>query len=171
MPDVIATPGATNANSYCTVAEADSYHDTHLYASAWNSASPTTKEIALIMSTRLLDTMYEWESFATDEDQALLWPREGLLRKNLLEWIEDDEIPIELKNATSEFARQLMEGDRSKDNEVDSQGLRSLTAGSISLSFKDHVVPKVVPDAVYNFIPEHWGMLKGSGGMMEVLRA
>ena len=171
MPDVIATPGATNANSYATIAEANAYHATHLYASAWTSASLTTKEIALIMATRLMDTMYEWENEPTEEDQALLWPRHAMLRRNQIDWVEDDEIPIELKQATAEFARQLIEGDRSADNAVDTQGLRSLTAGSVSLSFKDSVQPKVVPDAVYNLIPDHWGIVKGSSGMLEVMRA
>jgi hypothetical protein len=171
MPTVITTPGAVDANSYCSVAEGDSYHETHLYASAWNSASITTKEIALIHATRLLDDMYEWAGWATEDEQPLMWPRETVLTKNGQDWLDDDVIPQDLKNATAEMARNLIIGDRTEDNAVETQGLRSLTAGSVSLSFKDSVQAKVVPDAVVNLIPDHWGRLKGSDGMLEVARA
>jgi len=59
-----ATPGAADANSYATVADADAYHEGHLYASAWTSASNTTKEQALVMATRWLDAQVRWAGVA-----------------------------------------------------------------------------------------------------------
>lgn len=171
MATLIATSGASNANSYCTVAEADAYHGTHLYASAWTAAGVPTKEIALIMATRLLDSLYDWEEFQTTVEQALQWPRLGLLAANQLEFLDEDEIPIELKNATAEFARQLLAADRTADNPVEAQGIRSLTAGPVSLAFKDDILPKVVPDAVMNLMPSWWGRLRGSDFSRELLRS
>ena len=171
MPTLISTPGATNANAYCTVAEGDAYHATHLYASKWTEASTDTKGVALIMATRLLDTMFVWAEWPTSVAQALMWPRLGLLTYNQMEYVDEYEIPQELKNATAEFARQLLAEDRTADNPVDVQGLRSLTAGPVSLSFKDTVLPKVVPDAVLAFIPSWWGHPRGSGGVYDLARA
>jgi len=171
MPTVVATPGAGNANSYCTVAEADAYHETHLYAAPWTAAAPSTKETAVIMATRLLDSLYEWAEWPTSVEQALFWPRVGLLDVKQLEYLGDDEIPLELKYATAEFARQLLLADRTSDNTVETQGIRSLTAGPVSLSFKDTVLPKIVPDAVVNLLPSWWGRLKNSGTFHELLRS
>ncbi len=55
MPTVIITPGASNANSYCSRADGDAYHEAHLYASAWTGATADQKDAALFWATRLLD--------------------------------------------------------------------------------------------------------------------
>lgn len=170
MLTLIATPGASNANSYATVAEGDAYHEAHLYASAWTDADAATKAIALVMAARLLDSMYEWDQYRTSSEQALEWPRAGLLARNLLEYVDDWEIPPDLKNANAEFARQLLSTDRTADSPVETQGISSLSAGPVSLSFKDTVYPKVVPDAVAAFIPSWWGHLRGTGGRYDLER-
>lgn len=65
-------------------------------------------------------------------------------------------IPQDLKDAESEFAGQLLQGDRSLDNSVIVQGLRSVKAGSVALSFKDAIIAQVLPDAVLNIMPQTW---------------
>lgn len=65
-------------------------------------------------------------------------------------------IPQDLKDAESEFAGQLLGGDRSLDNSVIVQGLKSIKAGSVALGFKDEIIPQVVPDAVLNIMPQTW---------------
>lgn len=65
-------------------------------------------------------------------------------------------IPQELKDAESELAGSLLKGDRTLDNDVIVQGLTSLRAGSVSLGFKDNIVPQVIPDYVYNMMPLSW---------------
>ena len=171
MPTIIATPGALDANSYATVAEADAYHATHLYAATWTAATQTTKEIALIMATRLLDHHYNWAEWAATIDQALQWPRDGVIAYNEREFVPTDEIPQQLKDATSEYARQLIDADRTLDNEIETQGIKALTAGSVSLSFKDSVVAKVIPDAVHFLIPDWWGYPYDSTGTRELIRS
>ena len=65
-------------------------------------------------------------------------------------------IPSDLKDAESEFGGQLLGGDRSLDNSVIVQGLTSVKAGSVSLNFKQEIMPQVVPDAVFNIMPQSW---------------
>src|ERR1022692_502714 len=68
--------GRTDANSYAIVADADSYFEGHLYASAWTAATATTKAAALVMATRLVDSQYQFNGFRAHDAQALQWPRE-----------------------------------------------------------------------------------------------
>lgn len=65
-------------------------------------------------------------------------------------------IPQALKDAEAEFAGQLLKGDRTLDNDVIVQGVTSVRAGSVSVSFKDTISPQVVPDAVLNMLPPSW---------------
>ena len=51
--------GKVDANSYAAVADADSYFEGHLYASAWTAATATTKASALVMATRLVDSQLQ----------------------------------------------------------------------------------------------------------------
>lgn len=65
-------------------------------------------------------------------------------------------IPEELKEAESELAGQLMLQDTTLDNAVKVQGLTSIRAGSVSLSFKEAIDAHVLPDAVMNLMPPGW---------------
>ena len=124
--------GLTNSNAYATVDEGDIYHDTHLYRSAWVGASAQDKIRSLVMATRLLDENYIWIGDKMNSNQALRWPRVGASdRDGFL--IDTDEIPVILKNATIEFARLLLGEDRTA--EVDTKGLKSVQAGSVSVVF------------------------------------
>ena len=165
-----ATPGDPAANSYCTVAEADSYHEGHLYASTWTAALTATKEAALVMATRLLDERYEWAAFPATTTQALQWPRDGSVLDVLqLSYIPSTVVPQKLKEATAELARQLIANDSTANSQVETQGLTELTVGSITLRFKDSVLAKVIPDAVKNMIPRWWGKMRAANSMMRQL--
>lgn len=65
-------------------------------------------------------------------------------------------IPQALKDAESEFAGQLLAEDRSLDNSVIVQGVTSVKAGSVAITFKNNIVPQVLPDAVINLMPQSW---------------
>lgn len=164
VPTLISTPGASNANSYASVAEGDEYHDSRLFSDTWTDASTDEKTVSLIEATRLLDALWSWESWATSDTQALKWPRVGIDDYLQRSFIPDDSIPLQLKQATAEFARQLIAADRTADSDVETQGIKSLRAGSVGIEFKDDVKAKVVPDAVVSLIPRWWGRLMGRGG-------
>ena len=165
-----ATVGGASANSFATEAEADTYHESLIQnrVSSWVNADSTVKIPALITAARIMDERYEWRGFTADEDQRLLWPRNGILDVLKISIIAEDVIPQRLKDAQSEFARIIIEDDPSVDNPVIVQGLTALTAGPVSLKFKDSgIVDKVVPNRVRNMIPEWWGRIKGSGFVRE----
>ena len=65
-------------------------------------------------------------------------------------------IPQELKNAEAELAGQLLGADRTLDNDVIVQGISSLRAGSVSMSFNKDIIAQVLPDAVMNLLPQSW---------------
>lgn len=156
VPTLVATPGSASANSYATVAEATTYHESRLDSSVWTAAATDNKTISLIMATRLMDAMIEWTGFSVDQTQALNWPLDGMVDKNNVEFIPNTEIPPELKDATAEFARLLLVTDLTLNSDIEDLKIRSLSAGSVALTFDGGVTAKVVPDSVYFLLPKWW---------------
>ena len=147
---VIATPGADNANSYCTKAEAEAYHETRLHNSAWSAATDDSKNRALVTATRLLDDLIEWDGLPSyPETQALQWPRSGLYTP-VGAVIEENQIPLALKNAVAEYAFRLLEADLVANA---SQDLESVSVGDISVAFASGGAQrKPIPDSVMEMI-------------------
>jgi hypothetical protein len=147
---LVATAGAANANSYATIAEANTYHETRLYIGQWNSESAPRREQALVWATRLLDTHFEWNGVPSTQTQALRWPRTGAYDRDARRFATDT-IPQRLKDATSEFARWLLENDRTGESTGGDDAIQSVKVGSIEVQYagsgattSDNVVPDVV---------------------------
>jgi len=172
MPTIIATPGAANANSYLTLAEAQAYFDARLPLAGWDDADD--QSVLVIMATRVLEMMFvghrrldrgkdgdfyittpKWTGAPSTTTQRLAWPRTGMLDRNG-NAIAVDVVPQDLKDATAELAGQLGNADRTLDNDVIVQGLTSIKAESVALAFKDMIEPRVLPDAVWNLMPDSW---------------
>jgi hypothetical protein len=172
MATIIATPGASNANSYLTLAEATTYYSTRLFTDNWDNSDDQT--VALIMATRVLDYMAvahrrlvrmdkvsyyitdpAWTGAPATSTQALAWPRTGMYDR-LGRAILSTVIPQELKDATAELAGQLSKADRTLDNDVIVQGLKSVKAGSVALEFNEYIQTYVIPDAVWALMPDSW---------------
>lgn len=165
---LVATAGASNANTYCTLADAETYFESRLHKSDWDSATDANKNIALAMATRMLDNMFDWYGVSADEDQALLWPRYWVSdRKG---WIYDsDEIPTELRDATAELALFLLDADWSKDD--DTKGFRRISVGSgaVSLEVNPADRKKQVPDSVVQMV-KHLGDYDAGGYNVRIMR-
>lgn len=176
MPiEVIATPNASDANSFITLAE---------YAYYWERRSPLDPPVTLtgdvaarnvIMATRVLSTMVvarktirwdrngnpyyytsrTWTGEISTETQALPWGREGMYDR-MDRVIASNIIPQELKDATAELAGQLEANDRTLDNDIIVQGITSVKAGSVALTFKEQIEAQVLPDAVVNLLVPGW---------------
>ena len=97
----------------------------------------------------------QWTGTPATSIQRLSWPRVGMVDHNG-NVIASNVIPEALKFAQSELAGQLKKTDRTLDNDVVVQGISSLKAGSVSLTFKNNLVPQVIPDAVFNLMPQSW---------------
>lgn len=173
MATLIATPGASNANSYETHAEANEYFDSRPPLNPpWVASG---QEAYLIQATRVLDayaqpfktltmgangiryyyTRRQWTGAPSTTTQRLAWPRTGMFDRNGNP-IPADVIPQELKDAESELAGQLKKTDLTLNNDVLAQGVKSLSAGSVSMSFRDNFMVQVIPDAVWNLMPPSW---------------
>ena len=153
-----ATVGGASSNTYTTLAAAETYFEGKFHKDTWEAASDGDKNIALVEATRILDALYVWAKWPTDQDQALQWPRNGILDSNRVSLIPSDELPDELTWATCELAQAILVSDRSADSDVEVQGLTKLKAGSVELNWKESgIVAKVIPDVVLNYIPDWWG--------------
>ena len=153
---LVATAKSATANSYCTLAEADQYHDDRpAVSTTWADASENNKIRALMWATKLMESLFLWNSYATTTTQALGWPRTGLLER-IDVVLDSDTVPSEVKNAEAEYARQLLVANRAQDNEIEAQGITSIKAGSVFLQFTANQYNKVLPDAVFLMIPGTW---------------
>jgi hypothetical protein len=116
--------GKPDANSYASVADADAYHDGHLYATAWTGASADQKAVALVMATRLVDAEYQFNGTRTTSGQNLQWPRAmcpepdnvhvpiSVLLPIPYDYVQYDTVPKAVIQATCEMARELLIADR-----------------------------------------------------------
>ncbi|HMF88748.1 MAG TPA: DnaT-like ssDNA-binding protein [Gemmatimonadaceae bacterium] len=167
-----ATPGSAVANAYVTLAVADQYHlDRPAVGATWADASSDSKTAAILWATKLLDSPSNWiwsEGYPTTPTQALLWPRAGVIKRNGWEYVPDSAVPIEVQHATAEYARQLLVSDMAGNSDVETQGIKQITADVVTLIFKDGVKPKPVPDTVVYLIPTHWGYPAGRAPLVPV---
>lgn len=174
---LVTTPGAANADSYASVAEADAYNVNRTFSADWSNAENDVKEAALRQAAIFLDAAFDWTGVATDGVQVLAWPRTSMLSKNGY-LIDSTVIPQALKNAQSEFAKELVKNDRAADDDAQKQGVSSVQAGSVQVDFESRTgnsntlqlrdadllrmgpefdyLSRVVPDAVRMLIPPSW---------------
>jgi len=100
-----------NADSYSTVAAADTYWTDRNNPDAWSNAIDSEKEAALIIATQYLDITYHtrWKGYPTSSEQSLDWPRINVVRQNGSVY-DSDEMPVALLQATAEMALRSIEG-------------------------------------------------------------
>ncbi len=122
----------TGAESYCTVAFADEYHAKRGNA-AWDALDDTdAKEPALRKATDYMLAMFKgrWQGTIVDEDQALDWPRYGVIVDGYD--VAYDSVPLAVQKACAELAYRASTADLSPDL---SQGVLSESVGPISVTY------------------------------------
>tara|TARA_R110000751_G_scaffold10671_6_gene38661 strand:- start:676 stop:1179 length:504 start_codon:yes stop_codon:yes gene_type:complete len=141
--------GLSTANTYVSQADATIYHGKHLYATDWTSASSANMNIALTMATRMIDDHFSFEGKKVSDSQALEFPRHDIKdRSGYL--IDATTIPTALKNATAEYARWLIQSDRSA--EEGETGFKNLQVGSLSLTPDPGDRKSTIPDIVMKML-------------------
>ena len=134
------TPGAATANTYADVTEADAFNAGRPFGTSWAALTTAQKEGALQYTALLLDSLFVWTGEATNDvtfpDQVMCWPRVGMYDRNGKP-IDPSVIPLELKYAQCEYARQSASSDLAANNDAMVQGIKSVKAGSVSVDFKD----------------------------------
>jgi hypothetical protein len=124
-----------DANSYAEVADGDSYHEGHLYATAWTGATEDQKKTALVMATRLIDSYFAFIGFKKTATQALQWPRTDVPDTELsgVHYISTAVVPREVKEACCEQARELLIADRTVSPE--GEGLKYSSVAGVTYGF------------------------------------
>ncbi len=153
--------GSATANTYASNTNSDDYHGKHLYASDWTGASEGDQDIALTMATRLLDENMNWDGTKNNKDNALEWPRVGVNdRAGFV--IASNSIPQSLIDATSEFSRHLLAGDRTADS--DTRGFKKLKAGTLEMEIASNDRVGIIPKVVANMLA-HLGSTVNQGNI------
>jgi len=172
---IIATPGASDANSFATLAEANTYHEAHVSGAAWADLDADARNRALIMATRHITAYAVWLGAPSSSSQALPFPRTGLVNPDNGAAVSSSTIPDRLKWATAEQARLLATADRSQEQGTAVQGITAIKAGSVELEFAKATTPggigQVVAPSAWQFIA-CWGYLEqqGMGGAVKLAR-
>jgi hypothetical protein len=114
--------GLANADSYVSVADADTYVGEHLRAAnadrvAWLAASNANKEIALRQATDWLDVTFRerWKGRRINETMSLAWPRFGATDEDGYT-LDSDAVPQVVKDACAEMAARGVGEDLFVDN-------------------------------------------------------
>jgi hypothetical protein len=144
-----ATACGANSNSYCTLAEAETYFESRLHKSDWTDATDGDKNISIAWATRLLDELIDWEGYKYTTTQALRWPRGGVTDSDG-DLIDEDTIPSFLVNATAEFAMWLISEDRTAES--DTAGFKKIKVDVITLEIDKYDQPAQIPLSVLDML-------------------
>jgi len=149
-PAIVATAGASNANSYLSEAGANAIAETMVGTLAWSTATSDNKARALITATNGLETL-AWTGTRATTTQALSWPRTDAACGDKAP--ADDDIPREIELATFDLANALL-GDptllRSNAtsealvNGIPNRDLRRLKLDVLELDFRTDISPSTL---------------------------
>lgn len=172
---IITTVGASDSNSYVTLAEYASYRDLNrINADAFDAASPDDKVRSLVMAAKRLNRL-NWRGGKADGNQALAWPRLevpvrdsslvgvgsytlGYYANNTLGFFGDyypgDSVPQIIKDAQCELAIAYLEGFESSEG----QQIKRFVADGVTIEYGTTARSGELPVAVRQMVS---GMLVG----------
>lgn len=103
--------GLSNAESYISVTDADTYHAAQTGSATWSGATTSTKEMALRQATAYIDSRFaeRFKGTRVKESQALRFPRIGVIDIDGFQ-IESNVVPPKLAQATAELALEVVSG-------------------------------------------------------------
>jgi len=108
--------GVPGADSYISLADANTYVSNHGNSAVWSAATDATKEQTLRLATQYIDLKYgdRFKGYKTWNTQAkrqnLQWPRGGAIDNDGYEY-PDDAMPACLVSAVVEAALRIIAGD------------------------------------------------------------
>ena len=142
---LVTTPGAVDADTYASLAEAVAYVGTLTFAGKWPSGEPA-QEALLKQAARKMDTLsFKGTRAASAEAQALAFPRAGLVDRDGYA-IASNVVPRAVKTAQIELALWLAKKDRTADPSPSTLKVGSLEiSGSSRQAFPDHVMAILAP--------------------------
>ena len=126
----------TGANSFVTVAYADTYHGDR-GNTAW-TGTDAVKEAALIKATDYIEQVYQsrWVGYLVDSDQPLSWPRTYNIHGSFhVDFDISGDIPDRLKQAVCILALEALSDDL---NPVLDRAVKREKVDVIEVEYMDH---------------------------------
>jgi hypothetical protein len=143
--------GLANANAYAHVADADAYHEGHLYATTWTAATTQNKEKALVLATRLIDATVRFNGLRNTSTQALHWPRTGAPNPDTALDFAANALPADLVKAACEMAREVIALDRTAA--PDGEGVTQIgVVGTVNITFDKDDRRKILTELARLFL-------------------
>jgi hypothetical protein len=183
MPITVTVEDGTSkadANSYASVAEADTYFATRPRSSGWSDLTADEKAQHLIYGTRILDHAIEWMGLPSSYAQALAWPRylsqyrHPLPGPGVIETeypsLDGSSIDPWLKTALFELAMNLIASDLTEEPAL--RGIRRLNVGNgaIEIEADTSREARQVPRWVLDIVAPY-GAAKQGSGTVKITRA
>lgn len=102
--------GKTDAESFISVADADTRRTNLGSDAGWTAATTAQKEAALRKGTEYMEQAYRsrWKGNRHTTDQALSWPRNSVVVDGFVV-IDSDVVPAEVKNACADLALKALD--------------------------------------------------------------
>jgi hypothetical protein len=106
---ITATVGSASANSYATLAEAETYMEARLNGTLWDASTDDNKNRALVEAARELDPL-GWDGYRVDDTQAMSWPRSWVVNPDdpNRDYYGSTTVPQRVKDAQCELAFQFI---------------------------------------------------------------
>jgi hypothetical protein len=174
--------GLADANSYASVAEADSFHETNVHSAAkWAVMTSDQKAMSLITATRILDQQWQWNGYKKSVTQALQWPRVQVPDPDAAGtivppsygypvYLLDNEVPAPIKRATMDFAHSLF--NKNPEVSASGEGLESFSLdGVMSASFNYDTRPDIVPEWIQTELSKYGRLVGAKSGVVKLIRA
>ena len=124
--------GLSNANSYLSVADADTYHS-DLNQTGW-TGTDSVKEAALRKATTYIDNNYSFDGSIVKTTQSLAWPRSSVTDPEGRDL--SNKVPTQIKNAVAELALLALTENLVKDVDK-SNYVKKEKIGEIEIEYKD----------------------------------
>jgi hypothetical protein len=172
--------GKDDANSYATVADANAYHDGHLYATAWTAATDDQKAVALVMATRLIDAEFQFNGTRTTAGQSLQWPRAmcpepdnvhvpiSVLLPIPYDYVQYDTVPKAVVQATCEMARELLIADRTVAPA--GEGLKYYNAAGVQTGYDKMDRRPVLSQVAQVMLAKYGSQISAKSGSVRLVR-
>lgn len=156
------------ANSYVTVEEADDHFLIDLnFAATWSALDEEAKQHQLAWATRVLDQKVEWRGTRVDADSGLRWPRTGVYdRDGAL--IDDDAVPLQVKQAVCELAKFLMTTDLTAGQDV--EYLKRVRVDVLEAEWQDGTGQSALPSLINDILFGLGAMPTGGSRFVRILK-
>jgi hypothetical protein len=141
--------GLVDSTSYASTDYADDYFEPTSSAAVWAALTDEKKEYLLAWATRFLDQKATWKGTISSETQALRWPRTGAYTKDRIA-IGGTVVPRQLKDATCEVAKYLIENDPTAGATVDQ--FKKLVVDVIEIEFQDQTTQSSFPTIINSIL-------------------